>query len=88
MNVQLAGRIYRCKDCGFSELWSTKSDRRQMTGRIVAFMIILAAIWGAFALYILWRYQNTKIKLFEDGIFMGNKVIDRKKTVVLLPTTR
>ena len=53
MNVQLAGRIYRCKDCGFSELWSTKSDRRQMTGRIVAFMIILAAIWGAFALYIL-----------------------------------
>ena len=53
MNVQLAGRIYRCVDCGFSELWSTKSDRRQMTGRIVAFMIILAAIWGSFALYIL-----------------------------------
>jgi len=30
MSTMMAGRVYRCMNCGFSEMWQTKSDERNI----------------------------------------------------------
>jgi len=30
MGNMMAGRVYRCRNCGFSEIWQTKSDERNL----------------------------------------------------------
>lgn len=46
MNAMWAGRIYRCEECGFSEIWSTKSHRRQINALLVAIILgSLTMLW-------------------------------------------
>ena len=46
MNAMWAGRIYRCEDCGFSEIWSTKSHRRQINALIIIIILVSLAMLG------------------------------------------
>ena len=46
MQGNMRGRLYRCMDCGFSEIWYTKGDERAIIGFSVAILLIAA---GAFA---------------------------------------
>ena len=46
MNAMWAGRIYRCEDCGFSEIWSTKSYRRQINALIIIIILVSLAMLG------------------------------------------
>jgi len=46
MNAMWAGRIYRCEECGFSEIWSTKSHRRQINALIVSIILGSLAMLG------------------------------------------
>ncbi len=44
MNAMWAGRIYRCEECGFSEIWSTKQHRKQLNillGSIIMLPVIM-----------------------------------------------
>jgi hypothetical protein len=38
MGNMFAGRVYRCMDCGFSEIWQTKSDERSI---LLLYLLIL-----------------------------------------------
>ena len=41
-----AGRIYRCDECGFSEIWSTPSDRKQINTLVIAIIVGSLAMLG------------------------------------------
>ena len=44
MNAMWAGRIYRCEECGFSEIWSTKQHRREIN--LLLWLILLLPLVG------------------------------------------
>ena len=44
MNAMWAGRIYRCEECGFSEIWSTKQHRREVN--LLLWLILLLPLVG------------------------------------------
>ncbi|MEC8709040.1 MAG: hypothetical protein VXX77_01300 [Candidatus Thermoplasmatota archaeon] len=50
MNAMWAGRIYRCEDCGFSEIWSTKQHRRQLNV-LLGLIILLPLIMIGFMMW-------------------------------------
>ena len=52
MNAMWAGRIYRCKECGFSEIWSTKSHRSQLNV-VIALAVVLPVIMFALAFWVM-----------------------------------
>ena len=47
MNTMWAGRIYRCENCGFSEMWSTKQHRREVN-LLFALILLIPLIGIAF----------------------------------------
>ena len=42
-----AGRIYRCNECGFSEIWQTKADQKQILMVYVGLLgiVLVPLIW-------------------------------------------
>lgn len=50
MGNMFAGRIYRCMDCGFSEIWQTKSDERSI---LLLYLLILLLPFGGL-LYLMY----------------------------------
>ena len=45
-NTMYAGRVYRCNECGFSEIWSTPSDRKQINTLVIAIIVGSLAMLG------------------------------------------
>lgn len=45
-NTMYAGRVYRCDECGFSEIWSTPSDRKQINALVIAIIVGSLAMLG------------------------------------------
>ena len=45
-----AGRIYRCENCGFSELWSTKQHQRELN-LLLALILLLPLIGIGFMMW-------------------------------------
>lgn len=52
MNAMWAGRIYRCEECGFSEIWSSKAHRNQLNV-LIALTILLPVIMIGFMMWML-----------------------------------
>ena len=50
MNTMWAGRIYRCENCGFSEMWSTKQHRREVN-LLLALILLIPLIGIAFMMW-------------------------------------
>lgn len=44
MGNLMAGRIYRCRNCGFSEIWQTKSDERSIL--LIYVLILMVPVAG------------------------------------------
>ena len=49
-----AGRLYRCNECGFSEIWQTKSDRKHV-------LMVYVALFGIALVPVIWVMYNTGI---------------------------